>query len=221
MKLFLQALYKIIAGILSVGILIFVPAGTLYYWNGWLLMTVLFVPMLLAGIVLLRKKPELLRKRLQMKETQEEQITIVKLTGLLFVVGFLIAGLDYRFCWNPLPKAVSLVAAGVFLLGYLLYAWVLQNNDYLSRTVEIQEHQQVVDTGPYCIVRHPMYAATVFMFLTVPMILGSLFSLLVFCVYPFFIAKRIQQEEQLLASELKGYSDYQKKVRYKLIPFVW
>ena len=220
-KLFAEAIAKFTLGVVLVGALIFLPAGTLAFTSGWLLMGVLFVPMFLAGLVMLAKDPNLLRSRLDAKEKAKEQNLVVKLSGLMFIAGFVIAGLDYRFGWLPLPKAVSVVATVVFLISYALYAEVLRENAYLSRTIRVQEGQKVVDTGLYGIVRHPMYFATVLLFLSIPLVLGSLFAFLIFLMYPFLIAKRIQHEEVFLAQELDGYEAYRQKVKYRMIPFVW
>lgn len=220
-KLFIQAMVKFLSGVLLVGLLIFLPAGTLSFWKGWLLMGILFIPMFIAGIIMLVKNPELLRKRLNAREQQTEQKQVIKLSGLMFILGFLLAGLDYRFTWYPLPDLVSRAAAVVFLLAYLMYAEVLRENTYLSRTVEVQQGQQVIDTGLYGIVRHPMYSATVLLFLSIPLVLGSVISFVVFLLYPFVIAKRIRNEEKILEDGLAGYSEYKKRVKYKLIPFIW
>ncbi len=220
-KLFLSAIIKFILGFTLVTVLLFLPAGTLRYPNGWLFMGILFIPMFAAGIVMMIKNPELLRKRLNAKEKQHEQSLVIKLSGLMFIAGFVLAGLNFRFGWLPLPQIVSYTAAIAFLLAYLLYAEVLRENTYLSRTIEVQENQTVIDTGLYGIVRHPMYSATVILFLALPLVLGSLFSFAAFLVYPLLIAKRIKNEEQVLEAELDGYADYKKKVRYRLIPFVW
>jgi protein-S-isoprenylcysteine O-methyltransferase Ste14 len=220
-KLFAQALLKFLCGVVLVGVLIFLPAGTLSFGNGWLLMGVLFIPMLLAGIVMMIKNPALLKKRLDAKEKQREQSLVVKLSGLMFVVGFVVAGLDARFGWSRLPLWVSVVAAVVLLAAYTLYAEVLRENTYLSRTVEVQENQTVIDTGLYGVVRHPMYSATLLLFLSMPLILGSLWSLLVFLAYPFIIVRRIKGEESFLERELDGYVAYKQKVKYRLIPFIW
>ena len=221
LSLFLQAIAKFFGGVVIIGLLIFWPAGTLTFFNGWLLMGILFIPMFLAGIVMMVKNPSLLQKRLQAKEKQKEQDLVVKLSGLMFVAGFIVAGLGHRFHWYSLPRPAVIVAAVVFLIAYALYAEVLRENTFLSRTIEVQEHQTVVSTGLYGIVRHPMYSVTILLFLSMPLVLGSVYSLLVFLVYPFIIAKRIQFEEQLLAEELDGYRAYQQKVRWRLIPFVW
>lgn len=220
-KLCLQAIIKFVFGVLLVGLLVFLPAGTLQFFNGWLFMGVLFVPMLVAGIVMLVKNPKLLESRLNAKEKQMDQRIVVKLSGLMFLVGFIVAGLDFRFGWVPLPKGVSVGAAVVFLAAYVLYAEVLRENTYLSRTIEVQENQKVIDTGLYGIVRHPMYFATVLLFLAMPLVLGSLISFVIFLVYPVIIAKRIKGEEEFLEQELAGYREYKEKVRCRLIPFVW
>lgn len=220
-ELFIQAVTKFLLGAILVGLLIFLPAGTIAFANGWLLMGVLFIPMFCAGIVMMVKNPELLKKRLNAKEKQREQSLVIKLSGLMFLAGFIVAGLNFRFRWYLLPRWVSIGGAAVFLGAYLLYAEVLWENTYLSRTVEIQEDQKVIDTGLYGIVRHPMYSATVLLFLAIPLILGSIQSFVIFLVYPLIIAKRIRNEEMLLEQELAGYRDYQKKVKYRLIPFIW
>ncbi|HJB28289.1 MAG TPA: isoprenylcysteine carboxylmethyltransferase family protein [Candidatus Blautia faecavium] len=220
-KLFIQAMVKFLSGVLLVGLLIFLPAGTLSFWKGWLLMGILFIPMFIAGIIMLIKNPELLRKRLNAREQQTEQKQVIKLSGLMFILGFLLAGLDYRFTWYPLPDLVSRAAAVMFLLAYLMYAEVLRENTYLSRTVEVQQGQQVIDTGLYGIVCHPMYSATVLLFLSIPLVLGSVISFVVFLIYPVVIAKRIRNEEKILEDGLAGYSEYKKRVKYKLIPFIW
>lgn len=220
-QLFSQAIGKFLAGVLLMGLLLFLPAGTLRYFGGWLLMGILFIPMFLAGLVMMRKDPNLLRSRLKAKEARGEQSTVIKLSGLMFLLGFVLAGLDFRFGWLPLPRAVSLAAAAVFLLGYLLYAEVLRENAWLSRTIEVQEGQTVVDTGLYGIVRHPMYTATLLLFLAMPLVLGSVIALPVFLFYPLIIAKRIRGEEEFLEKELAGYAAYRKKVKYRMIPGIW
>lgn len=220
-KLITEALLKFGLGIVLTAALVFLPAGTLHFPNGWLLMAVLFLPMLAAGVILLIKRPALLEQRLKSKETQREQNLVVKLSGLMFIVGFILAGLDFRFRWTLLPDWVSYLAAAIFLLAYLLYAEVLRENPWLSRTVEVQEKQTVVSTGLYGIVRHPMYTATLLLFLSMPLILGSLLSFLVFLAYPVIIAKRIRNEEALLMADLPGYAAYRQKVRWRLIPFIW
>lgn len=221
MKLFISALTKFLSGVILVGLLIFLPAGTLSFFYGWLFMGVLFIPMFFAGVIMMAKNPELLKKRLKAKEKQKEQSLVIKLSGLMFLVGFIVAGLGFRFNWYVLPKGVAITAAVAFLAAYVLYAEVLRENTYLSRTIEVQENQKVIDTGLYGIVRHPMYSVTLLLFLSMPLILGSVYSFLIFLVYPFIIAKRIKSEEELLTKELNGYSEYKQKVRYRLIPFVW
>lgn len=221
MKLFLQAIVKFFVGAVLVGLLVFLPAGTIAFMNGWLFMGILFIPMFLAGIVMMFKNPELLKRRLNAKEKQAEQNLVVKLSGLMFLAGFIVAGLNYRFAWHVLPAAVSVGAAAVFVCAYALYAEVLRENTYLSRTIEVQENQKVIDTGLYGVVRHPMYSATLLLFLAMPLILGSVISFVIFLAYPFIISSRIRHEERFLAEELDGYRAYQKKVRYRLIPFIW
>ena len=220
-NLFAEAIIKFLFGVVLVGLLIFLPAGTLRFAAGWLLMGILFVPMFGAGIVMLAKNPGLLQRRLKANESQREQDLVVKLSGLMFIAGFVVAGLDFQFKWLPLPGWVSWVAAGLFLLAYLLYAEVLRENTFLSRTIEVQENQTVVDTGLYGIVRHPMYAVTLLLFLSMPLVLGSVLSLLCFLPYPFLIAKRLLNEEAFLEKELPGYAEYKKKVKYRLIPGIW
>ena len=220
-KLFLQAIIKYAIGVLIVGSLLFIPANTFEYWNGWLFMGLLFVPMFIAGIVLMIKNPELLKKRLNAKEKENEQKWVLAFSGLMFLSGFIVAGLNYRYSWIVLPNAVTIISLILFIVAYILYAEVLRENTYLSRTIEVQENQKVIDTGLYGIVRHPMYAVTILLFLTIPLILGSLISFLIFLIYPIIIAKRIKNEEAVLERDLKGYAEYKKKVRYKIIPFVW
>jgi len=220
-KLFLQAIIKFVFGVLLVGLLVFLPAGTLHFFNGWLFMGILFVPMFVAGLVMMVKNPKLLESRLKAKEKQTDQSLVVKLSGLMFLAGFIVAGLDFRFGWVPLSKGVSVGAAVVFLAAYVLYAEVLRENTYLSRTIEVRENQKVIDTGLYGIVRHPMYSATLLLFLSMPLVLGSVYSFLIFLAYPLIIAKRIRGEEEFLEKELDGYRAYKEKVKYRLIPFVW
>lgn len=220
-KLFLQALCRFLAGIVLLGVLLFLPAGTLQYWNAWLFMGSLFIPMLLVGSILLCRNPSLLKKRLNAKEKESEQSLVIKLSGLMFVLGFVTAGLSFRFHWLVLPKWVSWAAAVVFLLFYLLYAEVLRENTFLSRTIEVQENQTVIDTGLYGIVRHPMYSVTIGMFLAMPLMLGSFVSFVIFLMYPIIIAKRIRNEEAVLEKELSGYTEYKQKVKFKVIPFLW
>lgn len=221
MKLFLSAITKFLFGVALVGLLIFLPAGTLSYFNGWLLIGILFVPMFFAGIVMMFKNPDLLKSRLNAKEKQQEQSLVVKLSGLMFLVGFIIAGLGFRFHWYILPTGVVISAAVVFPVAYILYAEVLRENTYLSRTIEVQENQKVIDTGLYGIVRHPMYSVTLLLFLSIPIVLGSVYSFLIFLTYPFIIAKRIKHEEKFLEEKLDGYREYKQKVKYRLIPFIW
>ncbi|MBR2877998.1 MAG: isoprenylcysteine carboxylmethyltransferase family protein [Clostridia bacterium] len=220
-KLFIQAITKILLGLVLVGALIFLPAGTFAFANGWLLMGILFIPMFAAGIVMMFKNPELLKKRLNAKEEQREQKAVVALSGIMFIAGFIVAGLTFRFGWYTLPKWAVITAVVVFIAGYIIYAEVLRENTFLSRTIEVQENQTVIDTGLYGIVRHPMYSASLILFLSMPVILGSLYSFLIFLVYPFIIVKRIKNEEKLLEKELDGYTEYIKKVKYRLIPFIW
>lgn len=219
--LLIQAITKFLLGVVLVGLLIFLPAGTFLFLNGWLFMGILFVPMFLAGIVMISKNPELLEKRLNAKEEQHEQNLVVKLSGIMFLTGFIVAGLGFRFRWYTLPKSVVIGAAVVFLVAYILYAEVLRENTYLSRTIEVQENQKVIDTGLYSIVRHPMYSVTLLLFLSMPIVLGSIYSFLIFLVYPLIIAKRIKGEEEFLEKELDGYREYKQKVKYRLIPFIW
>ena len=220
-SLFFSALAKFFLGVILVGLLIFLPAGTIQFINGWLFMGILFIPMFLAGLVMMAKNPELLKKRLNAKEKEREQSLVVKLSGLMFLAGFIVAGLDFRFGWFPLPQAISYGAAAAFLIAYMLYAEVLRENTYLSRTIEVQEGQTVVDTGLYGIVRHPMYAVTLLLFLSMPLVLGSLISFVIFLAYPMIIAKRIKNEEQVLEAGLPGYKEYKQKVKYRMIPFIW
>ena len=220
-KLFLQAIIKYIFGVLIIGALLFIPANSFEYWNGWLFMGLLFIPMFLAGIILMIKNPELLRKRLNAKEKESEQKQIVLFSGLMFLSGFIIAGLNYRYKWIEIPSIVVIISSILFLIAYILYAEVLRENTYLSRTIEVQENQKVIDTGLYGIVRHPMYAVTILLFLTMPLILDSIISFIIFLIYPIIIGKRIKNEEKVLEKDLKGYAEYKKKVKYKVIPFVW
>ena len=220
-KLFVGAILKFLLGIVLVGVLIFLPAGTFTFFNGWLLMGILFIPMFCAGIVMMFKNPELLKSRLDAKEKQKDQSMVVKLSGLMFLAGFIVAGLDFRFGWFTLPKGVAIGGAAVFLVAYILYAEVLRENTYLSRTIQVQENQKVIDTGLYGIVRHPMYSATLLLFLAMPIVLGSIYSFVIFLAYPLIIAKRIKGEEAFLEKELDGYREYKQKVKYRLIPFIW
>lgn len=220
-RLFIEALLKYLLGVFLVGLIIFVPANTINYWNGWLFMVLLFIPMFIAGIIMMIKSPNLLKSRLDAREKESEQKLVVAISGVMFLVGFIVAGLNYRFSWTQLPNIVVIIASVIFLLSYLLYAEVLRENAFLSRTIEVQNDQKLINTGLYGIVRHPMYFATLFLFLSMPLILGSLFSFIIFLIYPFVIVKRINNEERVLDKELKGYKEYKKKVRYKLIPYIW
>lgn len=220
-KLFFQAIIKFALGVILVGLFIFLPAGSFAYINGWIFMGILFIPMFCAGIVMMFKNPMLLKSRLDAKEKQTEQSTVVKLSGLMFIAGFVLAGLNYRFDWYMLPETVSIIASVVFMIAYVLYAEVLRENTYLSRTIEVQEGQKVIDTGLYGIVRHPMYSVTLLLFLSMPLVLGSIFSFVIFLAYPFIIATRLINEEKFLEKELHGYTEYKQKVKYRLIPFVW
>ncbi len=220
-KLFLQAIIKYVFGVLIVGGLLFIPANSFDYWNGLLFMGLLFIPMFVAGIILMFKNPELLRKRLNAKEQENEQKWVLLFSGLMFIAGFIIAGLNYRYKWIEMPNVVTIISSILFIIAYILYAEVLRENTYLSRTIEVQENQKVIDTGLYGIVRHPMYASTILLFLTIPLVLGSFISFIVFLIYPFIIGKRIKNEEKILEENLKGYTEYKKKVKYKVIPFVW
>lgn len=220
-SLFLNALIKYTAGLVIVGLLLFLPAGTLRYPNGWLFIALLFIPMFFLGVVLFAKAPDLLKKRLSAKESRSTQDKVVKLSALAFILAFVIAGVDYRFGLTIVSKPVVYTASAVLLVSYALYAEVMRENAYLSRTIEVQENQQVVDTGLYSIVRHPMYMATLMLFLSIPLVLGSWISFVVMLVYPVVIVARIKDEENLLEKELKGYMEYKNKVKYRLIPFIW
>ena len=221
MKLLREALIKFTCGLLMVGLLIFLPAGTIAYTYGWLLMGLLFGPMLIAGFVMLFKSPELLKKRLDAKEKQGTQKGVVAISGLMFIAGFLVAGLDFRFGWSTMPTWVVVAASVLFLVAYALYALVMRENAYLSRTIKVEQGQTVVDTGMYGVVRHPMYAVTVLLFLMIPLILGSWYGLIAFGFYPVIIVVRLKDEEDLLTRELPGYAAYKQKVKYRIIPFIW
>ena len=220
-KLFTQAIFKFLGGLLIVGLLLFLPAGTFVWRQAWLLLGILFVPMFIAGLIMMKRAPDLLRKRLDAKEEEKEQKTVIVLSGLMFLAAFIVAGLNFRFRWIVLPVWVSWAAAVLFLLAYVLYAEVLRENIWLSRTVEVQENQKVVDTGLYGIVRHPMYMTTLLLFLSMPLVLGSVISFVIMLLYIPIIAKRIRNEEQVLEGGLEGYAEYKKRIRYKVIPFVW
>lgn len=221
MKLLLSAVTKFLFGLVLVGAMLFLPAGGWNYPNAWLFLALLFLPILILGAVLFVKSPDLLRKRLQAKEREGTQKGVVAIAGLLFVAGFVVAGLDYRFGWSHVPTWTVALASVALLVSYALYAEVMRENAYLSRTVEVQENQKVIDTGLYGVVRHPMYAATVWLFLSIPLVLGSLWSLLCFSPYVAAIVVRILNEEKVLEEGLEGYADYKKRVKYRLIPFVW
>ena len=220
-KLFFQALSKFLIGFIIICMLLFIPAGTLDYPNGWLFIALLFIPMFFAGIIMLFKSPDLLRRRLNAKEEEDEQKTVILVSGIIFLLAFILAGLNFRFRWFKLPTLVIIIASAIFLLAYILYAEVLRENEYLSRTVEVSENQKVVDSGLYGIVRHPMYTSTIFLFLSMPLVLDSIFSFIVMLVYPIIIIFRIRNEEKVLENELIGYKEYKEKVKYKLIPYLW
>lgn len=215
------ALFKFVIGFIMLGILLFFPAGSFTFWNAWLFISLLFLPMIALGIILWLKAPDLLEKRLNTKERETEQKEVIAGSLIMFILGFVLAGLDFRFKWSLVPDWLVIIVSIVFLAGYLLYAEVMRENAYLSRTVEVQENQTVIDTGLYGLVRHPMYFATLLMFLSIPFILGSLFAVPIFLIYPFLIIKRIMNEEAILAEELAGYKEYQKKVNYRLLPYIW
>ena len=221
MKLLISAASKFTVGILFVIALLFIPAGSIKYMNGWLFIGLLFIPMLILGVVLFLKAPQLLEKRLSTKEKEKTQKGVVSASALLFLVGFIVAGLDFRFGWSAIPLPVVIAASVILLVSYGLYGEVMRENVYLSRTVEVQENQKVIDTGLYGIVRHPMYAVTIWLFLSIPVVLGSLWSLLCFAPYVFVIAVRIKNEEKILEEGLEGYKEYKQKVKYRLIPFIW
>ena len=220
-KLIVQAVVKFITGLLLVAVLLFVPAGTLKYMNGWLLIIILFVPMLVAGVILLIRNPALLEKRLKSRENESEQKYVIVLSAVMFISAFILSGLNFRFKWLVMPNWVTWIAAAIFLLTYILYAEVIRENQYLSRTVEVQEGQEVVDTGLYGIVRHPMYSATVLLFLSMPLVLGSPISFIIMLAYIPIIGKRIRNEEKVLEEGLRGYKEYKDRVKYKVIPFIW
>lgn len=221
LKLFIEAILKFTLGVVLVGVLIFLPAGTFAFVGGWLLMGILFIPMFVAGLVMMVKNPSLLASRLDAKEKEREQNVVVKLSGLMFIFGFVLAGLDFRFGTLRLPFAVNIVASVIFIIAYVLYAEVLRENSYLSRTIKVVDGQKVVSTGLYGIVRHPMYFATLLLFMSIPFVLGSLISFIVFLAYPVIISKRIKNEEEVLTRELEGYEEYKQKVKYRMIPFIW
>ena len=220
-KLFLQAITKFIFGVLLVGLLIFLPAGTINYFNGWLFMGLLFIPMFIAGIIMMFKNPSLLKRRLDAKEKEKDQKEVILYSGMMFLVGFILAGLDYRFNITKVSNIVVIIASIIFIISYILYAEVLRENEFLLRTISVEKNQKLVDTGLYGIVRHPMYAATIFLFLSMPLILGSWLSFAIFLLYPFIIVKRINNEEKILTKELAGYAEYKRKVKCKLIPYIY
>lgn len=221
MKLFFEAIMKYLFGIILVGALIFIPAGTINYFNGILFMSILFIPMFIAGIVMLCTNQELLKNRLNAKEKEKDQKEVIAISAIMFILGFVIAGLNYRYAWIKLPQMVSYISAIIFLISYALYAEVLRENTFLLRTIEVKDGQRVVDTGMYGIVRHPMYLVTIILFLSMPLVLGSVISFLIFLIYPFIIIKRIKNEEKVLEKDLSGYKEYMKKVKYRLIPYIW
>lgn len=220
-KLFSQALTKFLFGLIIIALLLFIPAGSMDYFNAWLFLALLFVPMFVAGIVMFVKSPELLKRRLNAKEEENEQKLVLLSSGLMFLLAFIVAGLNFRFGWFKLPSIVVIIASIIFLAGYAMYAEVLRENMYLSRTVEVSENQKVVDSGLYGIIRHPMYTSTIFLFLSMPLVLDSFFSFIIMLVYPIIIIFRIKNEEKVLERELEGYGEYKKKVRYKIIPFIY
>lgn len=221
MKLLFEAILKFICGFLLVGLLVFLPAGTLNYKDGWIFILFLFIPILILGIVLFIKSPELLKKRLDGKEKQKTQSKVVAFSALIFILGFIISGLDFRFGWSSVPRIIKISAYLLFLLSYIIYAEVVRENAYLSRKIEVQENQRVVDTGLYGIIRHPMYAATILLFTMIPLILDSWLAFIIFLAYPVLIGIRIKNEEEILTKELLGYAEYKEKVKYKIIPFLW
>ncbi len=220
-RLLFEAITKYLMGLIIIGLLIFLPAGTLSYWNGWLFIGLLFIPMFIVGIIMLFKSPELLRSRLNAKEKESEQKEVLVYSAIMFITGFILAGLNYRYKWLELPNIVIIISSILFVIFYLLYGIVLKENAYLLRTIEVKDNQKVIDNGLYRIVRHPMYAITIGLFFMMPLILGSLYSLIVFLLYPPIIIKRIKNEEKVLEKDLKGYLAYEKKVKYRLIPYIW
>ena len=220
-KLFIKVITRYTLGVISVGFLLFFPANTFNYCNAWLFIGILFIPMFIVGVILMFRNPMLLQSRLDVKEMEKEQKKVILYSGLMFLLGFIIAGLNYRFKWIIIPNIIVIIASILFAISYILYAEVLRENTYLSRTIKVEKNQKVVDTGFYGIVRHPMYSITLMLFLTIPLILGSIISFVIFLIYPFIICKRIINEEEVLEKQLKGYKEYKKKVKYRLIPFVW
>ncbi len=220
-KLFITAILRYLMGVIIVGCLLFISAGTFNYWYGWLFMGILFVPMFIAGLIMMVKDPHLLKSRLDLKEKENEQKEVIVYSALMFISGFIMAGLNYRFSWLMLPDAIVIIASIMFIIAYILYAEVLRENTFLARTIKVEENQKVIDTGLYSVVRHPMYSITLILFLTMPLILNSIISFIIFFIYPLIIVKRIKNEEEVLEKELKGYINYEKKVKYRLIPFIW
>ncbi|WP_407453894.1 methyltransferase family protein [Methanobrevibacter sp.] len=220
-KLFSQALTKFLLGLIIISLLLFIPAGTLSYYNGWLFIALLFIPMFIVGTIMFIKSPELLKRRLNAEEEENEQKILILISGIMFLSAFIVAGLNFRFGWFKLPQIVITIASIIFLLSYIMYGEVLRENIYLSRTVEVSENQKVVDSGLYGIVRHPMYTSTIFLFLSMPLILDSIFSFIIMMVYPIIIIFRIKNEEKVLENELEGYKEYKEKIKYKIIPFIW
>lgn len=220
-KLFSQALMKFLFGLVIVFLLLFIPAGSVDYFNGWLFIALLFIPMFIAGIIMFLKSPELLKRRLNAKEEENEQKIVILISGIVFLLAFILAGLNFRFGWFQLPQTVIIIASIIFILSYIMYAEVLRENMYLSRTVEVSENQKVIDIGLYGIVRHPMYTSTIFLFLSMPLVLDSLFSFMVMFIYPIVIISRIKNEEKVLERELEGYKEYEEKVKYRIVPFIW
>ena len=220
-KLFFQAITKYLLGLIIVFLLLFVPAESLSYWNAWLFIGLLFIPMFIFGLILMFKNPTLLKNRLNVKEKESDQKIVIILSAIMFILGFSIAGLNYKYNWTHISNTIVYISSIVFVISYILYAEVLRENTYLSRTIEVVDNQKVIDTGMYSIVRHPMYTITIILFLMIPLILGSIISFLIFLIYPFIIIIRINNEEKVLKKELKGYKEYMKKVKYKLIPYIW
>ena len=220
-KLFLGAIIKYLLGLVLVGALLLIPAGSLDYWNAWLFIGLLFIPMFIAGIILMIKNPELLKRRLYAKEKEDKQKAVILLSGIMFLAGFIVAGLNFRYIWIEVPNIVIIISSIVFIISYILYAEVLRENTYLSRTIKVEENQKVIDTGLYSVVRHPMYIITILLFLSITLILGSVISFLIFLIYPIIIGIRIKNEEEVLEKELQGYTEYKKKVKYRLIPLIW
>ena len=219
-KLLVQAIIKYLSGLIIVSTLLFIP-GTLNYWNAWIFLGLLFIPMFIAGVVLIIKDPNLLKERLDIREAEKEQKQVVLYSGMMFIIGFITAGLNYRYKWSNLPYIIIIISSIIFIIAYIMYGEALRENRYLARTIKVEKNQKLVDTGLYKIVRHPMYSITIILFLTIPLILGSIYSFGIFLTYPLIISKRIKNEEKFLEKELKGYSEYKSRVKYRLIPFIW